>query len=146
MLSVTKALRTQAPPATVLIRLAVGSVFLSEGIQKFLFPDARGVGRFIKIGIPSPEILAPFVGCVEIVCGALILLGLATRLAAVPLIVVMSTAIATTKIPIFVNEGFWAMAHEARTDFSMLLGSLFLLIVGAGPASLDSLIVARRKR
>ena len=145
-MAINTLLRTQAPAATLLIRLAVGSVFLSEGIQKFLFPDARGLGRFIKIGIPAPEILAPFVGCVEIVCGALILLGLATRLAAVPLTIIMLTAIATTKIPILMNEGFWTMAHEARTDFSMLLGSLFLLIVGAGSASLDSLIVARRNR
>ena len=141
-----KLLRTQAPSATFLIRLAVGSVFLSEGIQKFLFPDARGLGRFTKIGIPLPEVLAPFVGCVEIVCGALILIGLAARLAAIPLAVVMLTAIATTKIPILMNAGFWTMAHEARTDFSMLLGSLFLLVVGAGPASLDALLVARRNR
>jgi uncharacterized membrane protein YphA (DoxX/SURF4 family) len=146
MLALNKLLHTEAPATSFLIRLAVGLVFLSEGVQKFLLPDARGLGRFIKIGIPSPEILAPFVGCVEIVCGALILLGLATRLAAIPLIVVMLTAIATTKIPILMNDGFWTMAHEARTDFSMLLGSLFLLIVGAGSASLDSLIVARRNR
>jgi uncharacterized membrane protein YphA (DoxX/SURF4 family) len=146
MLALNKLLHTEAPATSFLIRLAVGLVFLSEGVQKFLLPDARGLGRFIKIGIPSPEILAPFVGCVEIVCGALILLGLATRLAAIPLIVVMLTAIATTKIPILMNDGFWTMAHEARTDFSMLLDSLFLLIVGAGSASLDSLIVARRNR
>ncbi len=146
MLAVTKALRTHAPSATLLIRLAVGSVFLSEGIQKFLFPDQLGVGRFIKIGIPAPDTLASFVGCVEIVCGVLVLLGLLTRLAAIPLTVVMLTAIATTKVPILLNTGFWSMAHEARTDFSMLLGSLFLLVVGAGPASLDALVLARKSR
>lgn len=145
-MAINTLLRSQAPAATLLIRLAVGSVFLSEGIQKFLFADTRGLGRFIKIGIPSPEILAPFVGCVEIVGGALILLGLGTRLAAIPLVVVMLTAIATTKIPILMNEGFWTMAHEARTDFAMLLGSLFLLIVGGGPAALDRLIVTRENR
>jgi uncharacterized membrane protein YphA (DoxX/SURF4 family) len=146
MLAVTKALRTQAPSATLLIRLAVGAVFLSEGIQKFLFADQLGVGRFIKIGMPAPETLAPFVGCVEIVCGALVLLGLLTRLAAIPLAAVMLTAIATTKIPILLNTGFWSMAHEARTDFSMLLGSLFLLVVGAGPVSLDAFILAHKSR
>ncbi|WP_437966966.1 DoxX family protein [Sorangium sp. So ce260] len=134
---------TSAPASAVLIRLTVGSVFLSEGIQKFLFPAELGAGRFAKIGLPSPEILGPFVGAVEIACGALVLLGLATRLAAVPLIVVMLVAIASTKVPILVKRGFWAMAHEARTDWAMLLGALFLLIVGAGSLSLDARLARR---
>ena len=50
----------------------------------------------------------------------------------------MLTAIATTKLPILLEEGFWKMAHEARTDWSMLLGSIFLLIVGGGRWSLDA--------
>jgi uncharacterized membrane protein YphA (DoxX/SURF4 family) len=128
---------THAPAAVLLIRLMVGAVFVSEGTQKFLFPAEVGAGRFEKIGIPSAEIMAPFVGCFEIACGSLVLLGLVTRLAVIPLVVIMLTAIATTKIPILLDQGFWKMAHEARTDGSMLLGSLFLLIVGAGPISLD---------
>lgn len=127
-----------APAATILIRFMVGAVFLSEGIQKFMFTAEVGAGRFAKIGFPSPEIVAPFVGCFEIVCGALVLLGLFTRLAVVPLVVIMLTAIATTKVPILLEQGFWKMAHEARTDWSMLLGSLFLLIVGAGQWSIDA--------
>ena len=130
-------LETKAPAAVILIRIMVGAVFLSEGIQKFLFPAIRGAGRFIKIGIPTPEILGPFVGGVEIVFGALLLLGLLTRFAAIPLIINMLVAIATTKIPILLEKGFWEMAHEARTDFCMLLGSLFLLLVGAGVWSVD---------
>jgi putative oxidoreductase len=126
-----------APAAVVLIRLLVGLVFLSEGIQKFLFPAALGVGRFTKIGIPAPEFLAPFVGAVEIGCGALVVVGLVTRLAAVPLLIDITVAIATTKIPLLSRAGFWAAAHEARTDYSMLLGLIFLLIVGGGPWSLD---------
>ncbi|MEW6511713.1 MAG: DoxX family protein [Bacteroidota bacterium] len=126
------------PFAYLCVRLIVGCVFLSEGIQKFLFADALGVGRFVKIGIPAPEIMAPFVGVVEIVCGALVLLGLFTRLAAIPLIIDMLVAIATTKIPLLLEKGFWAMAHEARTDWSMLLGSVFLLLTGAGAWSLDA--------
>jgi putative oxidoreductase len=129
---------TNAPAAVLLIRLMVGAVFVSEGIQKFLFPAEVGAGRFAKIGIPSPEIAAPFVGCFEIACGALVILGLLTRLAVIPLIVVMLTAIATTKIPILMNDGFWKMAHEGRTDWSMLLGLTFLLIVGAGRLSVDA--------
>jgi uncharacterized membrane protein YphA (DoxX/SURF4 family) len=84
--------------------------------------------------------MAPFVGVFEITCGSLVLLGLTTRLAAIPLIVIMLVAIATTKVPILINEGFWKMAHEARTDWSMLLGSIYLLLVGAGAWSLDALI------
>jgi putative oxidoreductase len=126
-----------APPAVILIRIMVGAVFLSEGIQKFLFSHELGVGRFARIGIPQPELLAPFVGIVEIVCGSLLLIGLLTRLVSIPLIINMLVAIATTKIPILLRDGFWSMAHESRTDFSMLLGAIFLLLVGPGPWSVD---------
>jgi putative oxidoreductase len=121
----------------LLIRLMVSAVFLSEGIQKFLYPDQLGVGRFIKIGLPFPEFFGYFVPSFEIVCGILVLIGLFTRLAAIPLIIIMFVAIISTKIPILLNEGFWKMAHEARTDWSMILGSIFLLIVGAGKFSFD---------
>src|SRR5579872_1520991 len=130
-------LRTNAPPATILIRLLVGGVFLSEGFQKFLFPETLGVGRFIKIGIPHPQFFAPFVGAVEIVCGTLLIVGLFTRLATIPLLIDISVAIVTTKIPMLYKSGFWSMAHEARTDFCMLLGLIFLLLVGSGPFSVD---------
>ena len=142
---------THAHAATVLIRLMVGAVFFFEGVQKFLFPDALGAGRFAKIGLPAPEIMGPFVGGVETVCGALLLLGLATRLAAIPLLINISVAILSTKIPILLAHGFWGFtlaklprygvlstAHEARTDFSMWLGLVFLLIVGGGAWSLDA--------
>jgi putative oxidoreductase len=138
-------LSTDAPPAALFVRLMVGAVFMSEGIQKFLFPDQLGPGRFAKIGLPVPDILATFVGSVEITCGSLVLLGLATRLASVPLLAVMSVALATTKWPILMNQGFWAAAHEARTDWSMFLGALFLLIVGAGPWSIDAAFTAGAK-
>jgi uncharacterized membrane protein YphA (DoxX/SURF4 family) len=121
-----------------MIRLIVGGVFLSEGIQKFLFPDDLGVGRFIKIGIPAPEVMAPFVGVCEIVCGVLFFLGLLTRFAAITMIINMFVAISTTKVPILLKSGFWSMAHEARTDWAMLLGSIFLLMAGAGSWSLGA--------
>jgi putative oxidoreductase len=130
-------LGSKAPSATILIRLMVGWVFLSEGIQKFLFPSALGVGRFTKIGIPDPQFFAPFVGVVEIVCGALLIVGLLTRLAAIPLLIDISVAIVTTKIPMLPKAGFWSTMHEARTDFCMLLGLMFLLVVGAGRLSFD---------
>ncbi|MGE3465868.1 MAG: DoxX family protein [Pyrinomonadaceae bacterium] len=146
-----------APTATILIRFVVGLVFFGEGVQKFLYPDSVGAGRFAKIPIPNPEITASLVGSLEIVCGILIILGLLTRIAALPLIAIMLTAILTTKIPILLGTewlgfslrkvsyyGIWGFLHESRTDLAMLFGSLFLLIVGAGPWSVDA-VLARRK-
>jgi uncharacterized membrane protein YphA (DoxX/SURF4 family) len=137
---------THAPTATLLIRLMVGAVFLSEGIQKFLFPAEVGAGRFEKIGFSEPELIAQFVACFEIGCGALVLLGAFTRLAVIPLIVIMLVAITSTKIPILQAKGFWQMAHDARTDWSMLLGSIFLLFVGAGPFTMDRIFSLENDR
>jgi len=152
-------LSSHAPAATVLIRILVGAVFLSEGVQKFLFPTELGVGRFVRIGIPAPEVMGPFVGAVEIVAGALLLLGLLTRPAALVLLINISVAIVSTKVPILLGYGFWlftlpklsrygfwSMAHEARVDFCMWLGCLFLILVGAGTLSLDALLTRRRTR
>jgi uncharacterized membrane protein YphA (DoxX/SURF4 family) len=124
-----------------------------EGIQKLAFPEILGAGRFANIGIPYPELMGPFVGVVETICGALIILGLFTRLAAIPLIVIMVVAIVSTKIVILLGQdfwifhvpklpryGFWSMLHEARADLVMLLGSLYLLIEGAGAWSLDAML------
>ena len=99
--------------ALLLIRILVRWVFLSEGIQKFLFPDSLGVGRFVKIGIPWPQVMAPFVGVVEIVCGSLLLLGLITRLATVPLLIDIAVALYSTKIVTLAKNGFWGTLHEA---------------------------------
>ena len=144
---------TKAPAWTVLIRLQIGlMVFFPEGIQKLIFPDILGTGRFTKIGIPFPDLMGPFVGVVETVCGFLIILGLLTRLAPIPLIIVMIVALVSTKLPILLGHdvwifhlaqdikrtGFWSMMHEARADLTMLLGCLYLLIVGAGRWSLDA--------
>lgn len=139
----SRVLASTAPASVILIRLAVGWVFLSEGIQKFLFPTTLGVGRFVKIGLPDPQILAPFVGVCEVVFGALVILGLFTRPATIPLLCVISVAIWTTKVPMLAKQGFWAMVHEARTDFCMLFGLVFLLIVGAGHFSLDAKLQRR---
>ena len=139
--------------ANVLIRFVVGGVFLTEGILKFLEPDALGAGRFANIGLPHPDFLGPFVGAVETVCGAMVILGLLTRLAALPLFIVICVAIFTTKIPVLLGHGFLgfplmklphygflSMVHEARTDFAMWFGLLFLLITGPGRLSADTLI------
>ena len=122
----------------VLVRLSVGVIFFLEGIKKFLFPTDWGVGRFTKIGIPHPSVMAPFVGVVEVVCGALLIVGLATRLAAIPLLIDIIVAILTTKVPILLAKGFWPMEAEARTDYAMLMGLLFLAFAGSGCWSIDA--------
>jgi uncharacterized membrane protein YphA (DoxX/SURF4 family) len=121
----------------LLLRLLAGWVFLSEGVQKFLYPAALGAGRFQKIGIPAPSFTGPFVGIVEIVCGALLIAGLFTALAAIPLLIDIAVAIATTKIPMLLKQGFWAAMHEGRTDFCMFHGLIAILLLGAGSLSLD---------
>jgi len=123
-----------------------GLVFLSEGIQKFLFPDSLGVGRFVKIGIPWPQVMAPFVGVVDIVCGSLLLIGVMTRLAAIPLLIDICVALYSTKIVTLAKNGFWGTLHEARTDVSMLLGLIFLLLIGGGAWSLDTKLSAKRDK
>ncbi len=140
-----KIMATDNAASILLIRLMVGAVFLSEGLQKFLFPALRGAGRFESIGLPHPEFLGVLVGFFEIFCGMLILAGLATRLAAIPLIVIMATAIITTKAPMLSDQGFWQMLHAARTDYAMTLGSIFLLIRGSGAFSADRFFSRRPK-
>jgi putative oxidoreductase len=119
-----------------IIRLILGYVFLVAGLQKFIFYDSRGPGRFMDMGFPFPEFTAYFVGCFEVACALLIIFGLATRLAAIPLIITMIVAIITTKFP-QLGDGFWTFAHALRLDFSMLMVSLFVLYNGADKKSLD---------
>lgn len=154
----SKLLATESTGWSILVRLLVGlAVFVPEGIQKLIFPEILGAGRFEKIGIPFASIMGPFVGVVELICGALLVLGFLTRAAAIPVIVIMIVAIISTKIPIllghefgifnlpkFARYGFWSMMHESRTDFVMLLGSIYLLIVGGGRWSVDALIARKR--
>jgi uncharacterized membrane protein YphA (DoxX/SURF4 family) len=139
-----KLLQTDAPAATWIVRWLVGLVFFLEGIKKFLFVAQWGAGRFTRIGIPHPQFFGPFVGCVEIVCGFLLLIGLLTRFAAIALIIDISVAILSTKLPIFLKQGWWPAEAEARTDYSMLMGLIFLLIVGAGVRSFDARLARKR--
>ena len=126
--------------AIVLIRISVGLIFSSQGLLKFLDP-AMGVNRFTRIGFPHPYFTAHFVGTFEVICGLLVLFGVVTRLSAIPLLIVISTAIATTKIPELFrpNQGFWYMVSDARTDFAMFCCLLFLIIAGPGTWSLDGM-------
>jgi putative oxidoreductase len=153
ILTLKETMRTSESGWTILVRLVVGLiVFLPEGLQKLAYPEVLGAGRFAKIGIPFPDIVGPFVGVVEVICGTLIIVGLLTRLAALPLIVIMIVALIATKIPILLGRdvgifhlsadikrlGFWSTMHESRADLSMLLGCIYFFIVGAGKWSLDA--------
>lgn len=139
-----KIIQTDSSKTTIIIRLMVGAIFLSEGIQKFLFSEIVGAGRFKKIGFDNPEFWAQFTGFFEILCGGLILAGFLTRLATIPLLSIMLVAFITTKYPILIDKGFWIMAHEYRTDFAMTLGNLFLLIKGSGNWSTDFKILNKK--
>jgi len=145
-----------APRATILIRVMAGSVFLWEGVMKFVFPASLGVGRFTKLGIPFPDVMASFVGGLEIVGGVLLIAGLLTRVIAVPLLIDMVVAVLTTKIPLYLGTyplapppaapqfGFWAVLHEIRSEEAQFLCTAFLLAVGAGPWALDAVLARWR--
>jgi uncharacterized membrane protein YphA (DoxX/SURF4 family) len=143
-----------APRSTLIMRLMVGGVFLSEGILKFVYPN-QGVGRFTKLGLPLPHITATFIGSLEIVGGLLLIAGLFTRVIAIPFIIEMLVAILTTKISLYLGTsplppppspptvGFWAVMHETRSDYAQILTSIFLLVVGPGSFSFDALLRRR---
>ena len=125
---------------TILIRIVVGLIFLTEGIQKYLFPELLGTGRFLKIGFNDPAFWAYFTGAFEILCGCLIVAGLLIRLASIPPFIIMIVAFITTKWPILMDKGFWPFAHEYRTDFAMTLLLTYLFIYGSGKWSARSKI------
>jgi len=144
-----------APGATILIRLMAGSVFFWEGVLKFVYVN-QGVGRFTKLGIPFPDSTATFIGGLEIVGGLLIILGLGTRIVAVPFLIEMVVAMLSTKIGLYLGTsplplppsppvtGFWAVLHEVRSEYAQLLTIGFLFWAGPGPWSLDRLLARKR--
>jgi uncharacterized membrane protein YphA (DoxX/SURF4 family) len=145
------------PRAIVMLRLMAGAVFFWEGVMKFVFPN-QGVGRFMKLGFPAPHFTATADGWFEIVGGLLLLTGLLTRVIAIPFIIEMIVAMASTKIPMYLGTsplplppvppqiGFWAVLHEIRSEYAQLLTCAFLSVVGAGRWSVDALLARRRAR
>jgi putative oxidoreductase len=141
----TYILSTDNDNGVIIVRLVVGLIFLTEGIQKYLFPELLGTGRFLKIGFTNPEFWAYFTASFEIICGAFIIIGLLTRLMSIPLFIIMMTAFVTTKWPLLIEKGFWPFAHEYRTDFAMTFLLIYLLIYGGGRRSMDSRLVNSTK-
>ena len=116
----------------VAIRWAVGIVFITEGVLKYLHPEDIGAGRFARIGLPMPATLAPVVCGVEILCGLALLVNLAPDYAAMALLCVIASALVTTKVPVLLGRqmgpftlmkapyyGVLGFLHEARLDLSM---------------------------
>ena len=137
-------MKVEVHRSIIFIRLAVGMIFLTQGVLKYIDPK-MGVLRFTRIGFPHPAFTAHLVGAFEVVCGAMVLGGLFTRIASIPLLIVILTAIATTKIPELFNpaQGFWFMVSDARTDFAMTMCLFFLVLSGSGAWSADGVIAQR---
>ena len=147
---------TSGPKATLAIRLMAGGVFFWEGLLKFAYAN-QGVGRFTKLGMPVPDVLAPAIAVLEIGGGLLLMSGLGTRLISLPFIVEMIVAILSTKISLFLGtsplpkppsppqSGLWAVLHEIRSDYAQIMSCIFLLAAGPGPWSLDAWLQRRRQ-
>jgi uncharacterized membrane protein YphA (DoxX/SURF4 family) len=145
------------PAATIMLRVMAGSVFLWEGVMKFVFPN-QGVGRFTKLGFPAAHFLATGDAWLEIIGGALLMLGLLTRPVAILFIIEMLVAMLSTKIPLYLGTyplplppvppqvGFWAVLHEIRSEYAQLFCSLFVVVVGPGPWSLEALLQRKETR
>ena len=121
----------------IFIRLIVGLIFISEGLQKYLVLKILGPGRFEDLGFSHAYFWAYFTGACEIFFGVMILIGLLTRLSSIPLLIIMITAFITTKLPLFITKGFWTFAHEYSTEFSLTILLILLIIYGGGKWSVD---------
>ena len=147
---------TDAPNATILLRLMAGGVFFWEGILKFVYAN-QGIGRFTKLGLPFPEFTANFIGVLEISGGLLLIFGLFTRFISFVFVIEMLVAILSTKITLYLGTyplplpsappqiGFWAVLHEIRSDYAQILTCAFLLVAGSGRLSLDAFFKRKSK-
>ncbi|TGL65759.1 DoxX family protein [Leptospira sarikeiensis] len=134
----------------IIIRILVGGVFIWEGIIKFLYVN-QGIGRFTKLGFSQPELVASLIGGLEILGGIMILLGVLTKPISFIFVIQMFVAMYLTKLPLFFGTsplpppqappivGIWAVLHEIRSEYSQVLGSLFLYLSGPGRFSVDAI-------
>jgi putative oxidoreductase len=147
----TRLFRPEVSPWAIILRFAVGFVFLTEGLNKFINPDERGPGRFEGLGFPAPELVANAIGVVEVLAGSMLILGFLTRFAAIFLAGVALNAIVLTKLPVLLGApigpftgvdasfyGVWGFLYEWRLDFAMFMGSIYLVAAGPDRRSLDA--------
>jgi len=130
-------LSTEPNKSYLLIRVMVGFFFFVGGVLKFSFPELQEPGFYRVFGSSFAETFAFTVALLETICGLMILGGLFTRVAVIPLLLAILITVFAGKIPIIFEEGFWLMAHISRIDFAMFLGGVFLLINGSGALSVD---------
>lgn len=130
-------LTTEPNKTFLLIRVMVGFYFLIGGVLKFMYPELQNAGYFANLGISPADTIANIISTIEIICGLMILIGLFTRIATIPLLIAISITVLVGKSPILFEEGFWLMAHISRIDFAMFMGCIFLLINGSGFWSAD---------
>jgi putative oxidoreductase len=118
------------------VRIVVGWVFLWSGWTK-LNALPRMIENFREWGIPAPELFTPLASGIEFVCGILLLIGLLTRFAAVPMMIVMLVAIVSAK---------WADVDSLETflgfdEVAYFVMFAWLAIAGPGPVSVDHLVL-----
>ncbi len=133
----TRILQTSNDGKMVFVRMIAGVVFVSEGIQKYLVVSLLGPSYFQDIGFGHPMFWSYFTGSFEIVCGLLVIAGLFTRIAAVPLLTIMITAYFTAKLPVLLDKGFLSFAQVYRVDYALTILIIMLLVYGAGRWSVD---------
>ena len=133
----TRILQTSDDGKMVFVRMIAGVVFVSEGIQKYLVVSLLGPSYFQDIGFGHPMFWSYFTGSFEILCGLLVVAGLFTRIAAVPLLTIMITAYFTAKLPVLLDKGFLSFAQVYRVDYALTILIIMLLVYGAGRWSVD---------
>lgn len=146
----TQLFQREVSPWAIILRIGVGLIFLTEGLNKFIHPSERGSGRFMELGFPAPELVANAIGIVEIIAGSMLLMGFLTRFAAIFLLGVALNAIILTKIPVLIGApigpftgvdadffGITGFMYEARLDFLNFMATLYLVAAGPDQRSLD---------
>jgi putative oxidoreductase len=127
---------TRTAVALTILRIVIGAVFMMHGYQKWFVMGIPGVtGFFTSVGAPVPAVSAYVVATVELVGGALLILGAFTRLVAIPLIIDMAMAI----ILVHAKNGFF-LPTGVEFVGTLMTGALVLAIAGGGTASVDKMI------
>jgi putative oxidoreductase len=127
--------------ALLVLRLALGAIFIAHGAQKvFVYGFAGTSASFGDMGVPLEGVMGPLVALLELVGGILLVLGLGTRVVAAALTVnmIVATLLVHLTAGIFVAEGGY--------ELTLMLGaaSLALVLAGAGRFSLDAVLTKRR--